>query len=256
MGVRHIFSHLIHMLFHSRCFVHPKPLAAGQVNRARPVAPGSLRSTRFMGEMPPEPGANVAASPMRQPSDTVQPTIPKGPDSAEPASLNGPGKLCNQCKMVKVKPPITKCKPCNSLYNRVNNAIKEMRSKSIAAWDDMNKHKKAEFIGLAKDLFGSDLRGRLQQFLEEDIESRESISLSGTGKFFDSPDLRDKYKNKPQQLQAILANTKTVVCPLSGVILYENMQHESNFKACKTRIEKQRCYYLGGGSHRESTTTT
>ena len=69
MGVRPIFSHLIHSLFHSRCFVHPKQLAAAQVNRARPVAPGSFRSTGFMDEMQPEPGVNVVASPMSQPSD-------------------------------------------------------------------------------------------------------------------------------------------------------------------------------------------
>ena len=190
-----------------------------------------------MGEMPPEPGANVAASPMRQPNDTE-------PDSAEPASPNGPKKMCSQCKKVKVKPPITKCKPCHKLYIRVHYAIKEMRSESIAAWDGMNKDKKAELIKSVNDFTGSDLRSRLRQSLEEDIES----NLSGTGNFFDSPDLRNKYKNKPQQLHAILATTKTVVCPMSGVILYEDMQHESNFKACKTRREKTIDLLLSGGS--------
>ena len=125
-----------------------------------------------------------------------------------------------------------------------------MQSKSIAAWDDMDKCKKAAFIMSVKDLMGRDLRSRLRQFLEEDIESRECISLSATGRYFDSPDLRGKYKHKPEQLRIIRANTKKRVCPLSGVTLYEDMQYESNFKADQVRIVKRRMNCLAGRTSR------
>ena len=159
----------------------------------------------------------VADPPMRR---ADAPSIPK--KDVQPTSQKGPGnvKLCSLCKKWQVMPPITRCKPCNSLYNRVLNAKKTMGRCSIEVWDNVYKEKKVEFIMSAQDLTASNLRVRLRQFVGEDIESMQSISHS--------PGLADKYKHKPAQLSR----------PNRKCYLYEGMQDQSNFKAEETRREK------------------
>ena len=49
VGVRYMFVHPIHSLFHSRGFVRPNPPAAAQVNRARTVAPEWIREEPLNG---------------------------------------------------------------------------------------------------------------------------------------------------------------------------------------------------------------
>ena len=107
----------------------------------------------------------VADPPMMQadapvtPKRDVQPASQTGPESAEPTSEKRPEKerKCCFCKKVQVMPPVTRCKPCNRLYNRVLNAKHSMGQGYIEVWDNMDKDKKVEFIRSAKDLIGSDL---------------------------------------------------------------------------------------------------
>ena len=116
--------------------------------------------------------------------------------------------------------PITRCKPCHTLYMRFSYNRNLMDQRSVDAWNNLNKDKQVEFMKSVKDLTPSNLRVRLRQFVGEDIESMQSISHS--------PDLADKYKHKPAQLSR----------PNRKCYLYEGMQDQSNFKAEETRREK------------------
>ena len=125
---------------------------------------------------------------MGQPNDpstskrNVQPTSQNGPESADPASPNGAEKetLCSQCKTVQVKPPITKCKCCNSIYNRVQYYKNLMDEKSMCIWDEMDKDKKAEFIKSAKHWWGNHLKSQLQQFIDKSEETRLEFIRANT----------------------------------------------------------------------------
>ena len=81
--------------------------------------------------------------------------------------------MCSQCKQVQVIFPITKCKPCNSIYNRVQYYKTLMDEEAIRAWDKMDKDKKAEFIRSASHWFENHLQRQLQQF----VDIGEELSL-------------------------------------------------------------------------------
>ena len=76
---------------------------------------------------------------------------------------------------------------------------------TIEVWDNFAKAKQAVFFRLVKNLYGRDLRAMLQIFV------MQSISFSGTGKFFGLSDLAEMYKHKPAQLEYIRANTRELV---------------------------------------------
>ena len=110
-----------------------------------------------------------------------------------------------------------------------------MDHSSVDAWNNLNKEKQVEFMKSVRDLTPSNLRVRLRQYVEDEIECRESISLRGTGRFLDSPDLADKYTNKPNLLKAIRANARTIPCPEDGRTMYEDMQYD-----CKETLRRKR----------------
>ena len=67
--------------------------------------------------------------------------------------------------------PCTRCKPCNTIYKRINEAKNSMRGVTIEAWDKLEKYKKAEFMMSARHWRGHYLRSQLQQFIEQDAKS-------------------------------------------------------------------------------------
>ena len=127
----------------------------------------------------------VADPPMMQadapvtPKRDVQPASQKGPESAEPTGEKRPEKerKCCFCKKVQVMPPVTRCKPCNTLYNRVQKAKNSIGAASVEAWDKLEKYRKVEFMMTARHWSGHHLRGQLRLFLERDIKSHVSNAL-------------------------------------------------------------------------------
>ena len=63
----------------------------------------------------------------------------------------------------------------------------------------MPKDKKVAFIKENHELMGENLKAKLQAVCTEEIQRSITISLQGNGTFLDSPDLAEKYKNKPDQ---------------------------------------------------------
>ena len=193
-----------------------------------------------------EPVVKIAGSPMRMPNTPftpkrdVKPASQEVPASAEPTSRNENDKLCSQCKTATVMPPATRCKPCHALYNRVYEAKKLMDEGSIEVWNKLDRDKKAEFINASKALTVDDLKAKLQVFVSKETEAKQSLSLRSTANFLDSPDLADKYNNKPKQLESIREKARKVHCPTRECILYEDPSYESNSTATETITEKRK----------------
>ena len=49
--------------------------------------------------------------------------------------------------------------------------------------------------------------------------------MTGTGKFIDEADLREKYKGKVEQFEAIKANARSFMHPTRNVMLYEDTEY-------------------------------
>jgi len=93
------------------------------------------------------------------------------------------------------------------------------------------------FFRLVKDVKkGKDMQTMLQIY----VDLMKHITFIGTGTFFDSADLAEKYKDSPAALQHTLVEGRTMVCPMRGATMYEDMQHESK----EARREKREMDHL------------
>ena len=104
----------------------------------------------------------------------------------------------------------------------------------------MPKEKKAAWIKENHELMGENLKAKLQAVCTEEIQRSITISLQGNGTFLDSPDLADKYKNKPDQLANVRAKANSIICPTRGCRVYEDLRYESGFKDEATHTTKRK----------------
>ena len=104
----------------------------------------------------------------------------------------------------------------------------------------MPKDKKVAFIKENHELMGEHLKAKLQAVCTEEIQRNITISLHGNGTFLDSPDLAEKYKNKPDQLTNVRAKANSIICPTRGVRVYEDLRYESGFKDEATHTTKRK----------------
>ena len=92
------------------------------------------------------------------------------PESAAPTSQTVRERLCTLCKTVQVKAPITRCLPCNTVYNRITNQKKRMDPWCQDTWDNMDKDRKVAFIRSCRNTYNHELKGLLRQFLYEEMQ--------------------------------------------------------------------------------------
>ena len=52
----------------------------------------------------------------------------------------------------------------------------------------------------------------MQETIVESKRLSTKVEFEGTGEYFDEADMNEKYKNKTEQLQNILANTRRFFC--------------------------------------------
>jgi hypothetical protein len=67
----------------------------------------------------------------------------------------------------------------------------------------------------------------MEETISESIAEEELESWIADGKYLDYADMEDKYKNKPDQLKSIFANTKTHFCKVRNCKLYEDPEYMS-----------------------------
>ena len=91
-------------------------------------------------------------------------------ESAEPTSQAVRERVCSLCRTVQVKVPITRCKPCNSLYNRFIDVRKTVQPLCQNAWDNVDKDRKVAFIRSCRNTAKHEMKGLLRQFLYEEIQ--------------------------------------------------------------------------------------
>eukprot|EP00435_Cladocopium_sp_Y103_P032005 s3895_g8.t1 len=105
------------------------------------------------------------------------------------------------------QPTARRCKACHSLRSRINRVVS--RHGSLAQdWTNVTEEQKKEFYKTYQDAAGEDLLARMQEAVLESKRLSTPVEFDGTGEYFDEQDMNDRYKNKPEQLQNIFANTR------------------------------------------------
>ena len=99
--------------------------------------------------------------------------------------------------------------------------MKKWKGLNVAA----RRNFKEEILALVPSLSVEELKSKVVHCtLTQEIELQQTQKRASGGDFLDSPDLRDKYKNKPDQLKNLLDRAPRIFDKVRGVQLYQDVQ--------------------------------
>ena len=101
------------------------------------------------------------------------------------------------------------------------------RGRLAEDWTQVPEEEKRKFYEENVDLAGESLVVKMQEVIAHSTIKRSAVRFIGTGEWLDEVDLDEKYKHKPEQLTNIKENTRTMVCPIRRVKLFEDMKFAS-----------------------------
>jgi hypothetical protein len=94
-------------------------------------------------------------------------------------------------------------------------------------WGMMTKDQRKTFFLQHHASMGQDLLMKITQTTSHTFSSSQETGFAAKGDWMDEIDLDKMYVDKPEQLVAIKANSKKMVCPFRGVDLYEHITYNS-----------------------------
>ena len=126
---------------------------------------------------------------------------------------------------------VYRCKHCHAMLKRMNNLFyEEPDLKEVwSGWD-----KKAEFFDANHRLHGADLRAAIEQLTTLEKTQTRSANDSSEAHWMDLIDLRQKFKDKPNQLAALERNAPQCYHTTRECTLYR----VDEFKTCTTASEQ------------------
>ena len=138
---------------------------------------------------------------------------------------------CNECHEVDGEAPsggVFRCKDCNALKSRLQRLFqKPGMSKSEVAFKALSKDEREKFFRDEHAAMGDALAAAMETVVSSKTTTTNTVSFKGTGEFLDEQDLSEKYAKKPEQLAAILRNTRKIYDPIRETTLFEDMKYVS-----------------------------
>lgn len=84
-----------------------------------------------------------------------------------------------------------------------------------------------EFFLHNQQTMGANLAMAIEQVTSYSHESSQSSNFVAAGEWLDDADLAKKFEGKPEQLEAVKRNARTMFCQLRQVTLYEMLEYKS-----------------------------
>ena len=84
-----------------------------------------------------------------------------------------------------------------------------------------DEESRAEFIRRSRGLMGSDLKAVIDTMLKETTSESKSTKRNKRTEFLDSPDLKKRFVDKPDQLENVKARGVAFVHPDTGAQMYQ-----------------------------------
>ena len=100
-----------------------------------------------------------------------------------------------------------------SKHPEIRSSLKEKFSR--------DEESRAEFIRRSRGLVGSDLKAVVQTMLQETASERNSTKRTRFTEYLDSPDLKRRFQDKPDQLENVKALGVAFVHPDTGAQMYQ-----------------------------------
>ena len=133
-------------------------------------------------------------------------------------------KLCPSCNKESVW-KVGRCVDCNRFGVKLHRHLKDEDEDVVADWGQLSREKKNEVFRNHHNDHGVDLNALLREVTEEIRSERLVKKFSAKGHMKDMVDLAEKYKNKPDQLEAIKKTTYKFHCTIRNVMLYADPEY-------------------------------
>ena len=189
------------------------------------------------------------------PLNTPETKVDGKPDPSTCSTCKKPVNDDNSIVLIRStqkQPLARRCKACHSLKSRVNRVISK-HGALAEDWTNVTDEQKKEFYKNFQNAAGDELIARMQETIVESKRLSTKVEFEGTGEYFDEADMNEKYKNKTEQLQNILANTRRFFCTVRQVWLYEDVSYKRTATDTEevSRVEKRKVQKIpknqGGG---------
>ncbi|CAK0850298.1 unnamed protein product [Prorocentrum cordatum] len=115
---------------------------------------------------------------------------------------------------------------CNNFQSRCQ-AVLRQNEKLRARWAAQGPAARQEFFQQHGALYGEELAVTLCESLEIESEKLSKQGVKGEGQWLDETTIRDTFKNRPQQAEAILRNADTFYHETREVTLYQVFEYVS-----------------------------
>ncbi len=115
-----------------------------------------------------------------------------------------------------------KCGDCNRLQSRAQRTLQK-RGDLKDRWGVMSREQRKQFFLEHHAAMGQNLVLQITQTTQNMYSSSQKIGFATRGDWMDGADLEKVYKDKPDQFDAIMANSKKMLCPFRGVQLVEHI---------------------------------
>ena len=201
--------------------------------RARPKAAGkATAATKAKRQTTPKKGdaADFVQTPKPSPRKRSPVTSPSSGSSASSALVvaEKPFDELVQCQLCGVSGGEMGAKgyyhkDCEAFKIRLGRTCPQEAGKQSGSFWCMKSETKEAFFRENRDKFKDDLRVAVSSTLDLELTQEEEFGLHGTGHMLDSPDLEEKYKNKPGRADLVKGSCRTFTCPRSKIKFYEDM---------------------------------
>jgi hypothetical protein len=130
-------------------------------------------------------------------------------------------------------------KDCQQMSNCMNNVLRNGDDAQKEFWQSNSKDEQMQWWHAHEGLAKEGLATALQSSYLESISQTQDKEFRIRGHPTDEVDLRAKYLSKPDQLESILANANSFVCPVRNVRLYEDPDYQTS-RTNKEELTKKR----------------
>ena len=122
-----------------------------------------------------------------------------------------------------------KCKRCKHDEYELTKCLKTLPEAVVATWREQGKTQKAEFRQEMANAGWENMKHKLLQIHAEKTNTYSRAStMKSSARYLDSPDLKEKYKDKPDQLESVKANAETFWHPVRKVKLYNDVEFSAD----------------------------
>ena len=132
-----------------------------------------------------------------------------------------------------------RCRECGNMAVRMSRVLANKSDEFKFAFES-GRHAidKTEFANKCKGLFGDDLVAVMESVVNNTYVREQEVQCVGTGEYFDEVEMKEKYKNNPVRLAALLKQDP-FECPKTGIPLYEDMRFKRTFSDSSKTTQTQ-----------------